>query len=141
MIGIDTNVLLRFYVEDVPDQEANRQRMAAAHLFAGGAVLYVPKSVLLECEWVMRAVYGYAAEQVVQVFEHLVGLPQVRVEDPELIDYALNGYRQGLDFADALHLSSCANCGSFATFDDRLFARRAGKIGMVPPCRIPKPQG
>jgi predicted nucleic-acid-binding protein len=138
VIGIDTNVLLRFYVEDEADPESARQRKAAARLFSEGSMLFVPKSVLLECEWVMRAVYGYAAEQVLQVFEHLVDLPQVRVEDPELIDHVLNGYRHGLDFADSLHLSSCALCESFATFDDRQFARRAAKIGMAPPCRIPK---
>jgi predicted nucleic-acid-binding protein len=138
VIGIDTNVLLRFYIEDESDTEAKRQRKAAASLFSGSAVLFVPKSVLLECEWVMRAIYGYASEHVLTVFDHLLELPHVRVEDAEIVDAAIRAYRGGLDFADALHLATCANCDSFATFDDRQFARRAAKMGMLPLCRVPK---
>jgi predicted nucleic-acid-binding protein len=138
VIGLDSNILLRFYIEDESDAEGKRQRRAAAKLFAEGSVLFVPKSVLLECEWVMRAVYEYSTEQVMSVFHHLLELPQVRVEDPEVIDNAMRGYGEGLDFADALHLASCANCDSFATFDDRQFARRAARLGINPLCFIPK---
>lgn len=138
MIGVDTNVLLRFYIEDDSDSEAKRQRKAAASLFSGSAVLFVPKSVLLECEWVMRAIYGYPSEQVLAVFDHLLELPHVRIEDADSVDNAIRAYRKGLDFADSLHLASCANCASFATFDDRQLARRAAKMGIVPVCRVPK---
>ncbi len=138
MTGIDTNIILRFYIEDESDSEAIKQRKAAARLFSEGSLLFVPKSVLLECEWVMRAVYGYAAEQVLMVFEHLLELPRVRVEDSEAVDRALNAYKRGLDFADSLHLASCASCDSFATFDDRQFAKRAAKLGLTPACHVPK---
>lgn len=137
MIGIDTNVLLRFYIDDESDPEAKRQRKAAARLFSGSELLFVPKSVLLECEWVMRAVYGYAAPQVWAVFDHLLELPQVRVEDAQAVDGAIESYRKGLDFADALHLAASNGCNSFATFDDRQFARRAAKLGILPRCNVP----
>jgi predicted nucleic acid-binding protein len=86
----------------------------------------------------MRAVYDYAADQVLAVFHHLLELPQVQVEDPEAIDMALRAYGQGLDFADALHLAACENCVSVATFDDRQFAKRAAKIGLTPACYVPR---
>jgi predicted nucleic-acid-binding protein len=138
VIGLDSTVLLRFYIEDESDAEAKRQRKAAAKLFAEGSVLFVAKSALLECEWVMRAVYGYSAEQVMSAFHHLLELPQVRVEDPESVDSAVRSYGEGLDFADALHLATCGSCVSFATFDDRQFARRATKAGISPPCFVPR---
>ncbi len=137
MTGVDANVLLRFYIEDKSDREAIRQRLAAAKLFAEEPLLYVPKTVLLECEWVMRAVYGYAVAQVAAVFHHLLELKQVRVEDAETVGRALQAYDKGLDFADAMHLASCAACESFATFDDRQFSRRAIKLGLTPICRVP----
>ena len=138
MIGLDTNVLLRFYIEDASDNEAKRQHAAAAKLFLGGAILFVPKSVLLESEWVMRAVYGYSVEQVASVFHHLVELPHVRVEDAEVVDNAIGAYEGGLDFADALHHATCKDCESFATFDDRQFARRVARMQLTPACEIPK---
>jgi predicted nucleic acid-binding protein len=50
---------------------------------------------------------------------------------------ALEWHEEGLDFADALHLSSSSHCSEFLTFDDKRFARRARKRGMRPAVRVP----
>ena len=50
MIGLDTDVLARYYVEDKADAEAQRQRLAARRLIESGKPLMVCKTVILEFE-------------------------------------------------------------------------------------------
>ena len=54
MIGLDVNVLARYYVEDAGDAEARKQRVAARRLMESGQPLMIGKMVLLELEWVLR---------------------------------------------------------------------------------------
>ena len=54
MIGLDTNVLARYHIEDATDDEAEPQREAARRLIESGQPLMVSKTVLLELEWLMR---------------------------------------------------------------------------------------
>ncbi|MCE2969355.1 MAG: twitching motility protein PilT, partial [Burkholderiales bacterium] len=63
MIGLDANVLARYLIEDAGDAEAQRQREAARRLIESGEMLFVPTSVLLELEWVMRGFYGFTPRQ------------------------------------------------------------------------------
>ena len=58
MIGLDTNILARYYIDDDADAEATTQRTAAQPLIDSGASLAVCKTVLLELEWVMRGYYA-----------------------------------------------------------------------------------
>jgi predicted nucleic acid-binding protein len=74
----------------------------------------------------------------VGVLDHLLSSPQVTVEDRLSVEAALAGHRGGLDFADALHHASYRTCEAMATFDDRKFARRAGKLGLVPAVTVPR---
>ena len=53
------------------------------------------------------------------------------------IDAALETCRRGIDFADALHLAASKSCSELLTFDDRSYARRAAKLGLKPPVRVP----
>ncbi|NGZ84484.1 type II toxin-antitoxin system VapC family toxin [Duganella aceris] len=55
MIGLDTNVLARYYIDDSTDAEAKRQRPAAQRLIDSGQPLSVCKTVIVELEWLMRA--------------------------------------------------------------------------------------
>ncbi|MFZ4760806.1 MAG: type II toxin-antitoxin system VapC family toxin [Burkholderiaceae bacterium] len=132
MIGLDTNVLARYYVADSGDAEAQRQRQAARRLIESGQPLMVSKTVVLEFEWVMRGYYGFAQSEVASVLRHLLGLVQVTVEDRDVVERALAQCDAGIDFADALHHASYRACQSVATFDDRKFARRAKRLGMTP---------
>lgn len=137
MIGLDTNVLARYYIEDSADPESTRQRTAARKLFEAGTPLMVSKTVLLELEWVMRGYYEFTPSQSVEVFQHLLSQPHVRVEDRDAVTEALAHYRKGLDFADALHHASYRQCKTMFTFDDRRFARRARRLGLVPAVSVP----
>jgi predicted nucleic-acid-binding protein len=137
MIGLDTNVLARYYVEDNADTEAERQREAARRLIESGRPLMVCKTVLLELEWVLRGYYGFAQDDIVSVLRHLLSLPHVTVEDRTAVERALSYREAGIDFADALHHASYQGCASMASFDDRKFARRAKKLGLAPRVTVP----
>lgn len=132
MIGLDTNVLARYYIDDAGDAQAKRQRLAARRLIESGQALMVSKTVVLELEWVMRGYYGFSQTEVACAMRHMLGLTHLTVEDREVVEQALANSDAGVDFADALHHASYKACTSVATFDDRKFARRAKKRGMAP---------
>ncbi len=132
MIGLDTNVLARYYIDDKADPEALRQRRAAHRLIESGQPLMVSKSVILELEWVMRGYYRFTQAEVASVIRHLLEQANTIVEDRDAVEQALSNSEAGLDFADALHHASYRSCASVATFDDRRFARRAKKLGLAP---------
>lgn len=121
MRAIDTNVIVRFLTGDDPAQAARARKLVEA----GG--IFVPTSVLLETEWVLRSGYGFAAERLVRALRDFAGLPGVTLEDPQLAALALDWAEQGLDFANALHLASARGCTAFLSFDRRL-ARAAPSV-------------
>lgn len=132
MIAVDTNVLARFYCDDPSDPEAARQRPRARRVMLESASLFVPLTVVLEFEWVMRGLYELPPAQFCRVMEHLLGMPHVVVERWEAVREALALHSRGLDFADALHWACSAGCEQLVTFDDRRFALRAKRLGLAP---------
>ena len=54
MIGLDTNILARYYIQDESDTEAEKQHTLARKLVESGEPLMVCKTVIHEFEWVMR---------------------------------------------------------------------------------------
>lgn len=137
MIGLDTNVLARYYVRDQSDAEAEKQHLAARRLIESGRPLMVCKTALLELEWVMRGYYGFSAAEIASVLSHLLALPHASVEDRDAVRQALEHHAAGLDLADALHHASYRDCDAMASFDDRKFARRAKRMGLVPTVTVP----
>ncbi|MEI7842457.1 MAG: type II toxin-antitoxin system VapC family toxin [Gallionellaceae bacterium] len=137
MIALDTNILARFYVDDPADSESAKQRPIAHRLITESAQVFVPLTVILELEWVLRAFYGFSAKDFVRVVEHLLGLPNVSVEEWARIADALVLHADGLDFADALHLLASSHCTALMSFDDRRFARRAKRLGVAPEVVVP----
>jgi predicted nucleic-acid-binding protein len=81
MTGVDTNILARYFINDAADAEASKQRVAAQRLVDAGEALFVPKSVTLELEWVMRGYYGFAAAQCSRVLRHLLAMLK-RIGEP-----------------------------------------------------------
>jgi len=137
MIGLDTNVLARYYIEDEVDAESVKQREAAKRLIESGKPLMVCKTVLLEFEWVMRGYYHFRPVQIEAVLRHLLSLPHIHVEDRGIVKQAMSNYAEGLDFADALHHAAYAQCESMASFDDRKFSRKAKRLGLKPKVDVP----
>ena len=137
MIGLDTNILSRYYVDDKTDAQAERQRIAARRLIDSGRPLMVCKTVILEFEWVMRGFYGFTQIEAVSVLRHLLELPHITIEDRSTVEQALSHCDAGIDLADALHHASYRACASMASFDDRKFGRRAKKLGLAPAVVMP----
>lgn len=137
MIGLDTNFLARYYVQDDSDAEAAQQHEAARRLIESGKPLMVCKSVLLELEWVMRGYYGFSAAEIASAMNHLLSMPQVIVEDRETVAQALAHAAGGLELTDAMHLASYRECVGVASFDDRKFGHRAKRMGLMPKVAIP----
>ena len=65
------------------------------------------------------------------------GTTVFRVEDESVVTLATDAYRAGLDFADALHHASAHGCERFLTFDERGFARPAGRLKLRPIVMLP----
>ncbi len=125
MIAVDTNVVVRLLAED---DKAQADR--AESVLRSGAVI-VPKTVLLETEWVLRGAYGIAGADIAAGLRRLLGLAGVAAEDAPAVARALDWYEGGLDFADSLHLASSGPARRFATFDGAL-ARRAKTLAGAP---------
>lgn len=134
MKSLDTNILVRYYTQDDALQSPITLR-----LFRDEPELFVTKTVLLEFFWVLTQAerFRFPPEQVMAVFEHLQGLPNVVIEDELSLRTAITVCRAGLEFPDALHLAASGACSAFLTFDDRKFARRAQRLNLVPVREIP----
>jgi predicted nucleic-acid-binding protein len=126
LIALDTNVLARFYLNDEPGQA-----QIAARLLMEEDV-FIPKTVLLELEWVMRGAARVPPAGIARSMAHLLSLDNVRIEDKAAVRIALKAFEKGIDFADALHTATSAGTSRFVTFDSRL-AKRAARILASPP--------
>jgi predicted nucleic acid-binding protein len=129
MLAVDTNVVVRYLANDDTGQAARAQRLLTRD------DVFVPLTVLLETEWVLRGVFGFPAADVVRALRGFAGLPRVTVESADTAAQALDWAERGLDFADALHLAAARSHDGFVTFDKAL-ARTARKLG-APTVRVP----
>lgn len=93
--------------------------------------------MLLELVWGLSSPAGYALpkETVVERLFHILGLPEVEAEDAASVAQALAWYREGMDFADAVHLAGSQELAGFATFD-RKFAAVVQKLETVPAVQL-----
>jgi predicted nucleic-acid-binding protein len=118
VIGLDTNVLVRYVVQDDP-----RQAAAASHFIESALHEdepgWIASIVLCEFVWVLEAAYGYARNAIAPTLERLFEVDCFRLEEPSLAWRALDAYRDGADFADALIAlgNEHAGCDYTATFD------------------------
>jgi predicted nucleic-acid-binding protein len=126
VIAVDTNIVVRVLTRDDVEQAPR----ARALLESGSA--FVPKSVVLETEWVLRSIYRFERPAILDGITRLLGLPGVEIEDRPLVARALDWYRHGLDFADALHLASSGRADAFATFDHALRHKARALTGTIP---------
>jgi predicted nucleic-acid-binding protein len=125
MIGLDTNVVARYIVQDDP-----RQSAAATRLIEGALTPrepgFVPLVVLCELVWVLESCYDATRAEVAQAIRVLLTAKQILVEQPSVAWKALRAYEAGgADFADGvvLETSRGAGCEKLLTFD-----RRAAKL-------------
>lgn len=126
MRAIDTNVLVRALVQDDPAQSASAERLLNEHK------TYVPVTVVLELESVLRSRYAFKPKVVAQAIMGIAALPNVVLGERIAVVAAAEKSAKGWDFADALHHALSAGCDDFVTLDASL-AKRAARsaIGMA----------
>ena len=126
MAAIDTNVLVRLLMQDDKAQLARAQRLVNASL-AAEQDLFVPVSVALELEWVLRSRFGLDKDAVLHLFSQLLLTVELRFEAAAAIEWTLRQYREAsADFSDCLHAALASRAGekTLWTFD-----KAAAKVG------------
>jgi predicted nucleic-acid-binding protein len=121
MISVDTSIIVRLLTGDDYGQAEK------AHVLFKKSKLFIPETVILESEWVLRYAYGFGVAEIHTALSKLFGLPNVILSNPHRIQEALVWYSDGLDFADALHLASSQPCKSFFTFDHKFVQKAQGR--------------
>lgn len=125
MPALDTNILVRYVVQDDGAQLAAARRLIA-RCIGEGLPLFVPVTVVLELEWVLRSNFGCTKETVMQVLSSLFSAAELSFESERALEVALQLFREGsADFADCVHVALAAQAGEqpLWTFD-----RRAARI-------------
>jgi len=128
--AVDTNVLVRFLVDDGSEQVAPARRLFSTEQ------IFVPLSVMLETEWVLRSNFGFARTQICDAFDRVLGLDSVSFQERRMLENAVDACRTGMDFADALHLAAASDCEVLYTFD-KMLIRNAGRTVLTPQAREP----
>ncbi len=119
MLGIDTNVLVRFLVRDDEAQHEKARKLIKREVAAGHRV-FIGQLVLLETEWVLRSRYGLSKNQSIGTISGLLDTTDVRFEDEPAIEEALFTWKDAVaDFADCLigAKNRRLGCRATATFD------------------------
>ena len=125
MPALDTNVLVRYVVQDDPRQTRVAQRYIEQ--CADQVVpLFLPTSVILETEWVLRSVYQFSKIAVIDVFVGLLEARELMFQDEPSFERAVYLYREhNIDFADCLHLATAHTFDRLPLFS---FEKKAGRV-------------
>lgn len=131
MTGLDTNVLVRYVMQDDPRQSPRATRLIES--LSAESPGFIPIVVPVELVWVLSGSYGLDRTQVATVLGTLLRCKELVIERAELVAQALKRYgTDGADFADALieRLAAAAGCATTMTFDAG--AVRATSMTLVP---------
>lgn len=119
MIGLDTNVVVRYLAQDDPKQSAAASRLFE-RVLSPDSPGFLSAIVLCELAWVLAECYGADRARIRQAIEGLLAAKQVAVEAPDLVRKALRAWGEsGADFADALigEIAAANSADKTVTFD------------------------
>jgi predicted nucleic-acid-binding protein len=123
--ALDTNVLVRYVVLDDRAQ-LEAARALITRCVEDGLTLFVPVTVTLELEWVLRSNFAFGKDAIMQVLASLFSAVELSFESERALEVALQLYREGeADFADCVHVALALQAGEqpLWTFD-----RRAARV-------------
>ena len=121
MLGVDTNVLIRYLIRDDQPQYEKARRLIDREVSKGEPLL-VSLLVLLETEWVLRSRYELPKSEIVAAFSALLDTADLAFEDEPSIEHAIYLWKDSIaDFADCLidARNLRLGCRATATFDGR----------------------
>lgn len=131
MIGLDTNVIVRYVMQDDPTQSQKAARLIEA--FSAESPGFVPLVVVVEFVWVLTSCYELTREQVAAAIDGILHAKEFVVDRMEQIAQALRVYGSGsADFADCLieRGATSAGCEKTMTFD--ISAAKSAAMTLIP---------
>lgn len=126
MIALDTNVLVRYLVQDDPKQSGEATRLIERAVEREES-LYLSQIVVCELVWVLSYAYGFPRKEIAAVLDTLRRAAQLEIEGAESVRRAIDDYSSGRgDFADFLiaEHALARGCSHVATFDRTLHSDR-----------------
>jgi len=117
MIGLDTNVVVRYIMQDDPKQSPRATRLVEA--LTPEAPGFVPLVAVVELVWVLSSAYGLDRQQVSDALELLLRSKEIILDRADQVLQAQRRFKSGGDFADCLieRIAAEAGCASTMTFD------------------------
>ena len=111
MPGVDTNLLVRCLMDDDAIQ-TNQVKLLLATTARRQESLFVPLTVVLELEWVLRSRYALGKPDILLALNTLLEIRELEIQSEPAVERALHAYRMGnADFADCLHAGACWSAG------------------------------
>lgn len=129
MIAVDTNILVRLLTRD------HEAEYAASYQLFATEEIFIPDTVILETEWVLRFAYDLKPSEICDAFRQLFGLANVTISSDQRIAQVISWHELGLDFADAFHLVMSQGCDELKTFDKNFIKKSKG----LTDCRVERP--
>ena len=124
MIGIDTNVLVRYIAQDDAAQSAQATQLIE-QVCSAQAPGFIGVVVLVELVWVSESCYGATRAEVVEILRRILSIRQLVVQEAELVWKALNLFESGkADFSDCVieRTANATGCTKTMTFDQKAAA-------------------
>lgn len=121
MIGIDTNVLVRYITQD-DEAQASLATDYIENYCSTGNKIFINHIVICESVWVLKKCYNLSKQRVINVIEHILKISQFSIENPQIIWQALSDYKKApADFADYVvsRTNKFYNCDETITFDQK----------------------
>ncbi len=118
MIGLDTNILVRYLVQDHLEQAR-----LAGQLIESGDTFFINQIVLCELVWVLVSCYDLDKQQIIAVLEKILVIHQFKIENSDLARKALEDFKDSKsDFSDCLigRANQAYGCKMTASFDKNL---------------------
>jgi predicted nucleic-acid-binding protein len=126
MRGIDTNILLRFLLQDDSEQAAKATRFINGECTSTDPGL-INHIVLCELVWVLESSYRFPRRRILNVLDDILRAEQLKIDQREEVRAAILEYQEGADFPDSLIgiVNLRLGCDDTLTFD-RKAAQRSG---------------
>ena len=119
MMGLDTNVLVRYLTQDDPEQS----RIATREIETDNASFFISSMCMCELVWVLETAYNYDRSTISDTLKKILQTRQFTFDNKALMEKALADYKKNKrDFSDYLlgHKSKQAGCNKTLTFDRAL---------------------
>jgi len=119
MIGLDTNIMVRYLTQDDPEQ-SSLANAEIENALSAGEMFFIADIVMCELVWVLETAYGYDGQEIMPVLENILRTKQFQFENKDLLWKSLADYRTKKgDFADHLigQAGHKAGCRETLTFD------------------------